>query len=163
MKKFAATFIAALALARVAATASAQNHGGGSHGSGGGGWHGDSGYWGPRVGISFGFPGYWPAYYPYAYGYPYGYGYYDYPVYADPAPQVYIQRETGAIAPDSYAPAQGYAPAPGYMQRQPSAPAAQGEYSYYCTNPAGYYPQVANCSQPWLKVVPDASPTPGPH
>ena len=27
-------------------------------------------------------------------------------------------------------------------------------YRYYCTNPAGYYPAVANCPTGWLKVVP---------
>lgn len=27
---------------------------------------------------------------------------------------------------------------------------------YYCTNPAGYFPYVQNCSEPWVKVVPPA-------
>src|SRR6266478_9174177 len=26
---------------------------------------------------------------------------------------------------------------------------------YYCTDPAGYYPQVRNCAEGWLLVVPD--------
>jgi hypothetical protein len=38
-----------------------------------------------------------------------------------------------------------------------------GEYSYYCTDPAGYYPQVPNCNKAWLKVVPDGSAVPRPR
>ena len=51
-----------------------------------------------------------------------------------------------------------------YIQQQPGAPvqAAPQQYSYYCTDPAGYYPQVPNCNKPWLKVVPDGSPQPTP-
>ena len=29
---------------------------------------------------------------------------------------------------------------------------------YYCTNPAGYYPYVQNCSVAWVKVVPPPAP-----
>jgi hypothetical protein len=170
VKKFLIAAAAALALATVATTASAQHHGGsqgggswsggsshsggswhgGSSWHGGGNWHG-GGWHGSRIGFSFGFPGYYywgPGYYPYAYAYPYPYGYYDggyYDGYSsyDAAPQTYIQRDTGdAIA-------------------QP-APAQRSQYSYYCTNPAGYYPQIANCPSGWLTVVPNGAPRAAP-
>lgn len=43
-------------------------------------------------------------------------------------------------------------PAPVVVQTAPEAPAAS--YWYYCTQPAGYFPYVQQCSQPWMKVVP---------
>lgn len=154
MKKFAVAIAAGLALSAVAVTASAQSHSGGgwrggsSHSQGdwrgGGNWHGNGnwrggghGFWGPRIGFSFGFPAYsyWgPGYYgyPYAYSYPYPYSSYD------ATPQVYIQRDTGdAVAPANPGPS---------------------NYSYYCTDPAGYYPQIASCPRGWLKVVPNSGP-----
>jgi hypothetical protein len=154
MKKFVIAATAALALGMVPIAASAQSHSHGS-GGGGGGWHGGSGFhgggnwhgggWhgvhgGPRFGLSFGFPAYYwgPGYYPYAYAYPYPYTYYDGGSYDDGAPQTYIQRDTG----DSVAPV---------------APPQRSQYSYYCTNPAGYYPQIANCPSGWMTVVPNGS------
>ncbi|MEO8566697.1 MAG: hypothetical protein ABI541_09970 [Betaproteobacteria bacterium] len=160
MKKFLIAAAAALALATVATTASAQHREGsqgggswrgGSSWQGGGSWHGGShwgGWHGSRIGLSlgFGFPYYYwgPGYYPYAYAYPYPYGYYDgYSSYDDAAPQTYIQRDSGdAIAPP--------------------APAQRSQYSYYCTNPAGYYPQIANCPSGWLTVVPNSAPRTAP-
>ena len=91
------------------------------------GWRG--GYWGPRAGLYVGGPGYWGAW-PYAWGagvaWPYAV---TAPVVvnAAPAPQVIVQ------------------PAP-------EAPASS--YWYYCTDPAGYFPYVPQCAQPWMKVVP---------
>ena len=51
---------------------------------------------------------------------------------------------------------------PVYVQRPPTystlppaqtaAPSAQ--VWYYCTDPAGYYPYVSNCAQPWVSVDP---------
>ena len=141
--------------------------GGGWHGGGNwnGGWHGGNwnGGWhggGWRGGVWFGFPGtwWWPAYYPYgAYpyygyaGYPYyggyyGGGYYGASTYGDPGDVVYIQRDAAPAGPS--------APA-----MRNSAP---GEYSYYCIDPPGYYPQVQQCTKAWLKVVPDGSPRPTP-
>ena len=161
MKKLLIAAAAALTLATVATAASAQ-HGGASHsGSWSGGshagssWHGGSnwhgGSWhGSRIGLSlgFGFPYYWgPAYYgypyPYAYAYPYPYSYYDGYAYDDAVPQTYIQRDSG----DTVA---------------PTAPAQRSQYSYYCTNPAGYYPQVATCPSGWLTVVPNNAPRTAP-
>jgi hypothetical protein len=101
------------------------------------GWRG--GYWGPGVGVYLGGPGYWGAW-------PYGYGWgaaYSLPyavaplvVNAAPAPQVLVQ------------PSQLIA-----QQPQASEPPATS-YWYYCTQPAGYFPYVQDCSQAWMKVVP---------
>jgi hypothetical protein len=44
------------------------------------------------------------------------------------------------------------APAAPVVQPLPEAPASS--YWYYCTQPAGYFPYVQQCSQPWMKVVP---------
>jgi hypothetical protein len=173
MKKFLIAAAAALTLVTVAPTASAQHSGGshsggswsggshaggswsgGSHAGGswhgGGNWHGGGGWHGSRIGLSlgFGFPYYYwgPGYYgyPYPYAYAYPYGYYDgYSSYDDAVPQTYIQRDSGdAIAP--------------------APPAQRSQYSYYCTNPAGYYPQIANCPSGWLTVVPNNAPRTAP-
>ncbi len=45
----------------------------------------------------------------------------------------------------------------------PPPPAAGGAATYYyCDNPAGYYPYVATCNQPF-RPVPAAPPPPPPH
>ena len=54
------------------------------------------------------------------------------------APQVYFEQDAVPAAPTAAPPV--------------AAPAAS--YWYYCTQPAGYFPYVKDCSQPWLKVVP---------
>lgn len=105
-----------------------------------GAWHG--GYWGPRIGVYYGGPGYWGGWpgvwgawgVPYAYGY--GYGAAPIVVHDTAQTQTFIQQE-----PAPAVPAQGV---PGVS------------YWYYCTQPAGYYPYVKDCSQAWLKVVPQA-------
>jgi hypothetical protein len=166
MKRILLAIVAALALAVGSGTALAQHsggghdggarHGGGGHGGGGhGGWNGGHGGWhgGTRIGIGIGFPGFywgpgWGYYgYPYYAGYPYyssypyyaayPYSYADEPIYAEPGPSTYIQR-------DMYSAPQG----------------SQGQYSYYCPDPAGYYPQLQSCPKGWLKVVPETSPRP---
>jgi hypothetical protein len=165
MKRILLAMVAGLALAVGSGTALAQQHSGGGHGGGGGhsggghgGWNGGHGGWhgGARIGIGIGFPGFywgpgWGYYgYPYYAGYPYyssypyyaayPYSYSDEPVYADPAPGAYIQREMNSAPQGS----QGGA----------------DQYSYYCPDPAGYYPQLQNCPKGWLKVVPENSPRP---
>ena len=117
-------------------------HGGGgiSHGGGawhGGGWHGGhhGGHFHGSFGVVVGAPWYWWGWGPAYYPYPYYYPTY-YPAYYDDAPTVYVEKDRGGTA--------------------------EGQYSYYCTDPAGYYPQVANCNKEWLKVVPDGSRTPKP-
>ena len=156
MKKLVIATAAAFALSTVAATASAQSHhssggnwrGGSSNWHGGGDWHGVR-HGGSRfaLGLSFGFPAYYywgPGYYPYAYAYPYPYSYYDGYWYDYGAPETYIQRDSGdAVAPP--------------------VPTPRDQYSYYCTNPAGYYPQVPSCPSGWLTVVPNSSPRAAPR
>jgi hypothetical protein len=169
MRRILLALFAALGLALGSGTALAQHSGGGHSGGGhsggwsggghsggwhGGGWHGGHGHGGSHFvwGVGIGFPGYWgyPYYgYPYYASYPYygGYPYYaDEPYYGvyDPAPGSYIQRDMGS-APSS------------------SAPAGENQYSYYCPDPAGYYPQIQSCAKGWLKVVPDGGPRPRPR
>ena len=96
-------------------------YGGGWHGGGYrgyGGWYG--GWYGPGLGIYLGGPAYWGAWpYPYYGAYP---AYYPYAVYGSDEPTVYVEPQ------------------------QEAAPAA-AYYWYYCTDPAGYYPYVQNCSK----------------
>lgn len=98
------------------------------------GWR--AGYWGPRVGVYYGGgPAYWGGW-PYAWnaGYAWPYAVAPLVVNAAPAPQVFIQQEPLVAAP---------APAP-----------VEPSYWYYCTQPAGYFPYVQDCSHAWMKVVP---------
>ena len=126
-------------------TASAQMHGGG------GGWHGGhfrDGHSHGNFRVFIGAPAFWwgapyyPSYYPYSY-----YDGYSYPGpnYGDLGPTTYIQQDSGTAAQSGAGQTSG------------------GGYSYYCPDPAGYYPQVQNCAKGWLKVVPDGSPMPGPR
>ena len=134
---------------RAPAYAGAAYHG---HPVGRHGWHG--GYRGPRVGIYYG-PGvgYWgarnygwgwgygapfPYAYPYVASYPFAYA----PVVINSAPvaQTYIQQEPVAEA---------------VVQAAPTT-----NYWYYCTQPAGYFPYVQNCNQPWMQVVPQSPVSP---
>jgi len=82
------------------------------------------------LGFNFGFPGY----YPYSY-YPAPYYYYPPPYYAAPVviqspPQVYVEREAAAPAPETQS------------------------YWYYCGATRGYYPYVKECPGGWQKVSP---------
>jgi hypothetical protein len=153
MKRIATFVIAVAMMIGGIGVASAQMHG--SHGgSSGGAWHGggsswhNSGSWHGGhfhgghsrvfIGVGFGAPfwgwGWWPGYYyPYAYPayYP-AYPYYDYPYY----------DYSGS-----------------YVEQGSSAP-APSNYSYYCPDPAGYYPEVATCPKGWLRVVPQGAPGP---
>ncbi len=44
-------------------------------------------------------------------------------------------------------------PRPVYVERPPSTPPVEGWW-YYCESAGAYYPEVAGCSEPWLKVPP---------
>ncbi len=94
------------------------------------GWR--AGYWGPGAGFYLGAPAYWGGW-PYAWGASYAvpysvpYGVAPLVVNTAPAPQVIVQ---------------------------PAQQASADSHWYYCTQPAGYFPYVQNCSQPWMKVVP---------
>lgn len=109
------------------------------------GWYG--GHRSPRVGVYYGMGfGYWNAWnygwggygvpYPYAYPYAAGYPFAYTPVVitSTPIPQTYIQQEPVAEA---------------LVQPAPTI-----NYWYYCTQPAGYFPYIQNCNQPWMKVIP---------
>lgn len=135
MSKALATLVA-VALGGVAVGADAGGRGyrgGGAHHAGPPGgayvgarpyWRGV--YWGPRIGIYYGAPGYWA-------GWPYAWAATPYPYWVAPA-------VVGAVAaPLVYTP--------------PVQPPAD-DYWYYCTRPAGYFPYVQDCEQPWLKVLP---------
>lgn len=118
------------------------------HPAGRHGWYG--GYRTPRVGVYYGSGfGYWGAWsygwglgygvpYPYAYPYAAGYPFAYAPVVINAAPvtQTYIQQEPVAEA---------------VIQPAPTV-----NYWYYCTQPAGYFPYVQNCEQPWVKVIPQS-------
>ncbi len=165
MKRFAMIVLAVIGLVGGVGVASAQMHsgshgGGGSHASGqwhsggswnggnwrGGNWHGGNWHGGSRVfvGVGFGAPwwGWWPGYYPLYYPYYGAYGYYPNPAYYsyDYAEPSYIQQDDSAYQPHS---------------------GQRGDYSYYCPDPAGYYPQVQTCAKGWLRVVPQSAPGPG--
>ena len=119
-------------------------HGGRHHGGHGGGHHGGhyhggwGGWYGPAVGISFASPWYWGWGWPgYGWGYPYAGAYvYPYDGYSN-APISYVEIQT---------------------------PAPESGSWYYCQNPAGYFPYVSSCNQPWIAVQPfsagDAGPAP---
>ena len=90
-----------------------------------GGFHGYHAY--PRFGLYLGLPVYPRPYFSYPY-YPY------YPpsiVTVPSSPPVYIER-----------------PAPPVQQQFPAG------YWYYCNNPEGYYPYVADCPAGWRQVDP---------
>ncbi|MCU0920243.1 MAG: hypothetical protein MUF16_07885 [Burkholderiaceae bacterium] len=98
------------------------------------GWR--TGYWGPRAGVYIGAPAYWGGW-PYAWGGAYA------------APYALSYSVPSAVAPLVV----NAAPAPQVIvQAAPAVPA--DSYWYYCTQPAGYFPYVQNCSQPWMRVVP---------
>ena len=161
MKRFAMILLAGAALVGGIGVASAQMHHGGGGGAGvqhgggnfhGGGFHGGGGFHHGGhgrvfIGVGFGAPWWgwgwgWPGYYPYypAY-YPAYPGYADYPYSYDYSAPAYIQQD-----------------APAYTDQRSFNPG--GNYSYYCPDPAGYYPQVSTCAQGWMRVLPPGAPGP---
>ncbi len=140
-------------------------HGGGGRGGGGwhggyGGWHGGYGGWhggygGWRGGYGGwrggwgGWRGGWGGWGGWGWGgigvgfanpWLWGWPYYGYPGYYPPA----------AYAYDTPAPV---------VQQVPMSSAAPPSW-YYCDNPAGYYPYVQSCANPWRQVP--ATPPPPP-
>lgn len=121
------------------AGATARGHGGGGHG-GGHGWGGG------RPGWSGGQPGVRPA----------------------PRPPVVVHRGGGIWlgAPlliggaAFYGYGYPYAYPPAYAT--PIAPVSPSDLYYYCPSANAYYPQVAQCDQPWVPVQPQVAPTPPP-
>ena len=99
------------------------------------------------IGVGFGSPwwgwgyGWWPGYYyPYYPAYYPSYPYYPDTYYPSDYSSTYIQQ--GAPAPTERSYSEG------------------GQYSYYCPDPAGYYPQVPTCNREWLRVLPPSAPGP---
>lgn len=123
---------------------------GGFYGGHYGGWHGHHGgwrgaYWGPGAGVYIGGPAYWGAW-PYAYSY----GWAPYATsYAVAAPTVYYVEQPVEVSPPP-------------AQSPPGPPSVAGNaglpptFWFYCTQPAGYYPYVRDCSQAWMRVLPQA-------
>ena len=103
-------------------------------------FHGDFHHHHDRHDFGFGF-GFWDPWWGWGaadyWGYPYYYPYYYYPPY----PAYY--------APPPDTPPAGQAPAPAQATGAPPP-----QYWYYCDNPQGYYPYVANCSSAWRQVAP---------
>ena len=89
--------------------------------------HGGRGHFDVMIGVPWG-----PWYYPPTYYYP---PYYP-PVVVQQQPQVYIEQQQVPAAPAE------------------SAPAAPGNYWYYCAAAKGYYPYVKDCPGGWQKVLP---------
>jgi hypothetical protein len=52
-----------------------------------------------------------------------------------------------------------YDPVDTAIAAQPSPEPALVSYWYYCTDPAGYYPYVQNCTKPWIPVAPQSVPS----
>jgi len=135
--------LAVFSAAAIAAAPASAQHGGGSHGGGGyhggGGWHGGHGWhhgWHGGWGWGWGVGiGFYDPWWPGYYGY--GYSPYYYPYYSEPSVTV--------------------------LQQAPAAQAAPAASWYYCDNPAGYYPYVQTCSQPWRPVAPTPPPNSAPH
>lgn len=74
----------------------------------------------------------------------------------------YVGVPLGAALYPYYAPRVVTVPAPQvvYVEQSPPPQAATGAaplpagWWYYCPNPAGYYPYVQTCTQPWQPVEP---------
>lgn len=143
----------------------------------GGAW----GSWGPGYRPGWGAWGGWGYRAPY-YGYGYGYGvglatgaalawsaagpwwpanYWGGASYAYPA--AYYPYASVAVAVPA-APIE-----PVYVERTPevvvtpTAPQKRPGRWYYCNAPAGYYPYVHTCSEPWIAVIPQAGATARPN
>jgi hypothetical protein len=112
------------------------------HGGWGGyhpGVYGYRAWYGPSVGVYVGVPSYTPS------------GVWGYP--SDPN-AVY-----DASAPSQY-PADAPAPPGSFMPPGPEQAPVPSGYWYYCTDPAGYYPDVEQCNSTWTPVAPQGV-TPG--
>jgi hypothetical protein len=104
-----------------------------------GGWggypgaYGYRGWYGPSVGVYVGVPSYAPS------------GVWGYP--SDPN-AVYDASAASPYPADAPAATGSFTP-PG-----PEQAPASSSYWYYCTDPAGYYPDVEQCNSTWTPVAP---------
>lgn len=80
---------------------------------------------------------------------------YNRPIYYTAPPQTVIVEQPVA-APQVMPPAAPIQPAPQVVTAAPAPPMAPPGYPkeawYYCSNPAGYFPNVSNCPQGWIPV-----------
>lgn len=129
-------------------------HGNNGNWHGGGHWHGGYypyyGGWWPYWGLGFGLAATWPFWYDPYYYYPYGAPATTY-YYGPPATTYYYGAPSGTII---------------YRSDQPGVtPVPQGPaIRLYCPATNAFYPDVAECSQQWLRVLPNdgVAPTPQP-
>jgi hypothetical protein len=184
----AAAFLSPATLAGPGGGQGAPGHGYGSgayvapgHGAGGAHWGGGAyrpGHW---PGYGYGYGGWRVGYPGYGYGYGNGWGWgLGYgagwalaaasPWYWGGPAAVYGMP---AFYPYGYFAAPGYAASTlneelAYVQQAPVEPVAPppGRKAlglwYYCTEPAGYHPYVAQCTRPWIAVQPQATPSTAP-
>lgn len=106
--------------------------------------HGYRGYRGSRSRIGFygNFSYGWPSYYYRPYGY---WNSYYWPAFS---PVIYPPVVVVPTEPSVYI------QQPQTSRVISSSTSANTEYWYYCENPAGYYPEVQNCSDDWIRVLP---------
>ena len=69
--------------------------------------------------------------------------YFGAPLFWDPYPYYYRYPQTVYVQPP-----------PVYIQQEPTYIRRPDGYWYYCSNPAGYYPNVRSCPTGWLPVPP---------
>ena len=132
-------------------------HGGGWQGGGwqGGRWHGGGwsnsgwrgGWWGPNVGVVVGGPGFW------GWGGGWG-GWAPWPTAVTASFPVVTNVSTFPVASNAFevGASGAFLPSPPQQAVNPS------NFWYYCTDPAGYFPYVQNCSRAWMQVVPQNVP-----
>lgn len=109
-------------------------------------WHGHGGYWYPfawgvGAGVALTYP-WWGWGYPYGYYYPYSY---PYPYYG-------YERPVGVVIEER----------PVTATPLPPPSDATSAFRWYCPSPAGYHPEIAECTQAWLRVLPPDAQTPSP-
>ena len=123
------------------------------------------------------YPGYYPGYRPwvgwggwrygypgygYGWGYGWGYGYGAGLALSIGAPWGWYGPAAAYVMPSWVPMNVAVLPSPTVEELAVEAPAApqaaprQPGYWYYCTEPAGYYPYVNQCSRPWIAVEPNS-------
>lgn len=68
----------------------------------------------------------------------------------------HFRRHSRVIIIGGFGPPIYYAPP--YVEQYPPIYIVPGVgYSYYCTDPSGYYPEIQDCPSGWLQVIPETS------
>jgi hypothetical protein len=84
-----------------------------------------------HTGVYFSFGPYW--------GWPH-----PYPYWAFAPPSYYVYPPPPVVVQEPQV----------YIQREPAPPVPEGPYWYYCESARAYYPSVATCPEPWIRVPP---------